>query len=37
MVSTVVPPQLSATAFAMLFSPIQGALTAALSCSWRRP
>jgi hypothetical protein len=31
MVSTVVPRQLSATAFAMLFSPIQGALTAALS------
>jgi hypothetical protein len=31
MVSTAVPRQLSATAFAMLFSPIQGALTAALS------
>jgi MFS family permease len=31
MVSTVVPRQLSATAFAMLFSLIQGALTAVLS------
>jgi hypothetical protein len=31
MVSTVVPRQLSATAFAMLFYPIQGALTAVLS------
>ena len=31
MVSTVVPRQLSATAFAMLFSPNKGALTAALS------
>jgi fucose permease len=31
MVSTVVPRQLSATAFALLFSLIQGALTAVLS------